>query len=177
MLMICYWNLIRGLKKMKILSIIPLLICSSVFAQTPIQTSGIGSDLNTLLPKFSTDKMNLFQTNNLNNLDLTLQSKKIKGVSAQHKSLSSSSNLALAQEYENRFNVGVNFTKGGVLSLNAINQKTYGNIKEDNFFGMSFTKNTSSVNIIFQIHQLNSSKIKIPGQDATVANLKATINL
>lgn len=161
---------------MKIMILLLMLLCSDALAQTPIQSSGIGTDFNTLIPKFSSDKMNLFQTNNLNNLDLTLQSKKVKGISAQHKSLSASNNLAQAQEYENRFNVGVNFTKGGILSLNAINQKTFGN-KEDNFLGMSFTKNTSNVNLIFQIHQLNSSKFKIPGQDATVANLKATISL
>ena len=162
---------------MKILSLFLFLLCSPVFAQSTIQPSTIGTDFNTFLPKYSVDKMNLFQTSNLNNLDLTLQSKKVKGISAQHKSLSASSNLQMAQEYENRFNVGVNFTKGGILSLNAINQKTFGSMREDNFLGMSFTKNTPSVNLTFQIHQLNSQKFKIPGQDATVANLKATISL
>lgn len=167
----------RGLSKMKYLSILLVIICSSSMAQIPIQSNPIGTDVNSFVNKFSVDRMNLYQSNNLNNLDLTLQSKKIKGISAQHRSISASSNLSLAQEYENKFNVGVPFTRGGILSLNAVNQKTFGSIKDDNFFGFSFSKNTSNINLILQVQQVNSSKIKIPGQDSTIANLKATINL
>lgn len=177
MVFLCYKLLMRGLSIMKLVSILSIFLCSAAMAQTPIQTGPIGTDVNSFVNKLSLDRMNLYQSTNLNNLDLTLQSKKLKGVSAQHRSISASSNLSLAQEYENKFNVGVPFTKGGTLSLNAVNQKTFGSLKDDNFFGFSFSKNTSSVNLILQVQQVNSSKIKLPGQDSTIANLKATISL
>lgn len=177
MVFLCYLLLMRGLSKMKLISILSIFLCSVVMAQTPIQSTPIGTDVNSFVNKLSADRMNFYQSTNLNNLDLTLQSKKLKGVSAQHRSISASSNLSLAQEYENKFNFGVPFTKGGTLSLNAVNQKTFGSMRDDNFFGFSFSKNTSSVNLILQVQQLNSSKIKLTGQDTTIANLKATINL
>lgn len=173
----CYKFLMKGLSSMKYLSIFLIFLCSNAIAQSPFQTTPIGTDVNSFVNKLSVDRMNFYQSNNLNNLDLTLQSKKIKGISAQHRSISTSSNLSLAQEYENKFNFGVPFTKGGTLSVNAVNQKTFGSIKDDNFFGFSFSKSTSNINLILQVQQLNSNKIKIPGQDSTVANLKATINL
>ena len=147
------------------------------YAQTPIQVSPIGIDTNNIFSKYSIDRMKIFDTSRLNNLDLTMQSKKIPGLSVQHKSLSATTNLSQAQEYENRFNFGYNFSKSSTISVNAVNQKLYGNLQEDNFFALGFTKRTSSVDINFQLHQLDTSKYKMNGQDPTIANLKAVIKL
>ena len=147
------------------------------YAQTPIQVSPIGIDTNNIFSKYQIDRMKIFDTSRLNNLDLTMQSKKIPGLSVQHKSLSATTNLSQAQEYENRFNFGYNFSKSSTISVNAVNQKLYGNLQEDNFFALGFTKRTSSVDINFQLHQLDTSKYKMNGQDPTIANLKAVIKL
>lgn len=162
---------------MKKYSLFVLLFCSMSYAQTPIQVSPIGIDTNNIFSKYSIDRMKIFDTSRLNNLDLTMQSKKIPGLSVQHKSLSATTNLSQAQEYENRFNFGYNFSKSSTISVNAVNQKLYGNLQEDNFFALGFTKRTSSVDINFQLHQLDTSKYKMNGQDPTIANLKAVIKL
>lgn len=162
---------------MKKYSLFVLLFCSMSYAQTPIQVSPIGIDTNNIFSKYQIDRMKIFDTSRLNNLDLTMQSKKIPGLSVQHKSLSATTNLSQAQEYENRFNFGYNFSKSSTISVNAVNQKLYGNLQEDNFFALGFTKRTSSVDINFQLHQLDTSKYKMNGQDPTIANLKAVIKL
>lgn len=167
----------RITKKVK-LSIIPILLISTIsYAQTPVQQPIVGVDAFNYISKISVDKMKLFDTSKLNNLDLTMETRKIPGLSVQHKSLSASSNLSQAQEYENRFNYGYSFSKTSTLSINAINQKTFGSPQEDNFLALGFTKKTNSMFFDIKFHQIDTTKSNLNGKDSTVATVTAKILL
>lgn len=162
---------------MKNLIFLVLLFSTIANAQTPVQQPIVGVDANNFISKLSIDKMKLFDTSKLNNLDLTMETRKIPGLSVQHKSLSATSNLSQAAEYENRFNYGYNFSKTSTLSINAINQKTYNSQQEDNFLALGYTKKTNSMFFDIKFHQIDTTKTNLKGKDSTVATVTAKILL
>lgn len=101
-----------------------------------------------------------YNTNDLKNINVSLESSKNKNFTVDHKSLVIGNDLKEAQEYENKLSYGIKSVGGGVFSLNAINSKIYGQNTDNTFVGMSYNLQSKYSSVLFSYKSADSVKQK-----------------
>ncbi len=128
---------------MKTLLISMLLMPVYCFAQTP-PLAAPAVPIPSFQPRFAQ-----FGTNQLTSINTSLESKKNKNFIIDYKSLLAGNDLKSAEEHDLNVKYGIKTLFGGVLSTNFSNSKIYGQQKENEFYGMSYSINRqfSSLNL------------------------------
>lgn len=128
--------------KKYILSLI--LLPSFCWAQTPPAPS---VPVPSFQPKFAQ-----YGTNQLTSINTSLESRRNKNFVIDYKSLLAGTDLKNAEEHDLSVKYGIKTLFGGVLSTNFSNSKVYGQMKENEFIGMSYSINKpySSLNLSFK---------------------------
>lgn len=124
------------------------------FIQTP-SFSQIDKGIISSNPTFN--KFAQFKTDEIKNLNVNLQSNKNKNFTLDHKSFVIGNDLKKALEYENKVNYGVKTIGGGIFSLNAINQRVFGNPIEQSYLGASYSLSSRYTNINFNYKNLDNT--------------------
>lgn len=129
---------------MKTLLLSILLLPGYCFAQT---TPPVALPIPSFQPKFAQ-----FGTNQLTSINTSLESKKNKNFIIDYKSLLAGNDLKSADEYDLNVKYGIKSVFGGVLSTNFSNTRNFGQQKENEFYGMSYSINKpfSSLNLSFK---------------------------
>jgi hypothetical protein len=127
---------------MKTLFLSILLLPAYCFGQTPLAAPAV--PIPSFQPKFAQ-----FGTNQLTSINTSLESKKNKNFVIDYKSLLAGTDLKNAEEHDLNLKYGIKTLFGGVLSTNFSNTRVYGQQKENEFIGMSYSiiKPYSNLNI------------------------------
>ena len=130
--------------KLKNFVLVSLLLGSACYAQTPpVQTVPV--------PSYQ-QKFNLFNTNQLTQVNTSLESRRNKNFVIDFKSLLAGNDLKNAEEHDLNVKYGIKSMFGGVLSANMSNVKTFNSQKENEFYGLSYAlaNKTTSLNFSFK---------------------------
>lgn len=119
---------------MKALFLCVILLPGYCFAQT------IPQNISVPVPSFQ-PKFSQFNTNQLTSINTSLESKKNKNFVIDYKSLLAGTDLSKADEHDLNVKYGIKSLFGGVISTNFSNTKFYGQQKENEFYGMSYSLN------------------------------------
>lgn len=106
-------------------------------------------DKNFLTANPNFNRFALYKTDEIKNLNVNIQSNKIKNFSLDHKSFVIGNDLKKALEFENKINFGVKALGGGILSLNGTNQRVFGNNFEHNYLGATYSFNNKNTSLNF----------------------------
>lgn len=130
---------------MKTLFLCILLLPAYSFAQTPPAAPAV--PIPSFQPKFSQ-----YGTNQLTSINTSLESKRNKNFVIDYKSLLAGTDLKNAEEHDINVKYGIKTLFGGVLSTNFSNSKVFGQQKENEFYGMSYSINRpfSSLNLSYK---------------------------
>jgi hypothetical protein len=103
------------------------------------------------LPSYQ-QKFNLFNTNQLTQINTSLESRKNKNFVIDFKSLLAGNDLKNAEEHDLSVKYGIKSMFGGVMSANMSNVKTYNSQKDNGFYGLSYalSNNTTLLNFSFK---------------------------
>jgi hypothetical protein len=103
------------------------------------------------LPSYQ-QKFNLFNTNQLTQINTSLESRKNKNFVIDFKSLLAGNDLKNAEEHDLSVKYGIKSIFGGVMSANMSNVKTYNSQKDNGFYGLSYalSNNTTLLNFSFK---------------------------
>lgn len=103
------------------------------------------------LPSYQ-QKFNLFNTNQLTQINTSLESRKNKNFVIDFKSLLAGNDLKNAEEHDLNVKYGIKSMFGGVMSANMSNVKTYNSQKDNGFYGLSYalSNNTTLLNFSFK---------------------------
>jgi hypothetical protein len=98
------------------------------------------------------NKFGIFDTNQLTSINAQLESKRNKNFTIDVKSLHSGSDLSSSKEHDLKINYGIKSLFGGVLGVNATNNKSFNNAKPNDYLGMSYnlTRSYSSLSFNFK---------------------------
>ena len=151
---------------MKKLFFILSFITTTAQAQTPNPPSPF-----TYSPSYQ-NKFKQFDTRELKSLAFSLESKKNKNFTIDHQSLLAGTDLKAAEEYENKINYGVKTIGGGIFSLNAVDQKTYGSIQNNQALGMSYNLSSKFSSVMFSYKKLDTLNSNYKGLDTSVMELR-----
>ena len=91
---------------------------------------------------------------------VNLESSKNKNFKIDHQSFLIGNDLKNAPEYENKVSYGIKSVAGGIFSLNAINAKSYGQITDNNYLGLSYNLSNKTSSFNFSYKSLDNNKIE-----------------
>ena len=105
-------------------------------------------------------KIAQFKTTDLKHVVINLESNKNKNFKIDHQSFLIGNDLKNAPEYENKVSYGIKSVAGGIFSLNAINAKSYGQITDNNYLGLSYNLSNKTSSFNFSYKSLDNNKIE-----------------
>lgn len=112
------------------------------------------------LDKNYQQKFSQFKTSELKHVVVNLESNKNKNFRIDHQSFVIGNDLKNAPEFENKVSYGIKSIGGGIFSLNAVNQKIYGQNNEQNFLGMSYNISSKFTNLNFSYKNVDNSNLQ-----------------
>ena len=123
---------------------VSLLLGSVCYAQTPPAPT-------VPVPSFQ-QKFNLLNTNQLTQINTSLESRRNKNFVIDFKSLLAGTDLKNAEEHDLNVKYGIKSMFGGVLSANMYNTKTLNSQKDNEYYGLSYalSNNTTLLNFSFK---------------------------
>lgn len=129
---------------MKKIVLVSMLLGSVCFAQTPPAPA-------IPVPSYQ-QKFNLFNTNQLTQINTTMESRRNKNFVIDFKSLLAGTDLKNAEEHDLNVKYGIKSMFGGVLSANMSNTKAYNSVKDNEYYGLSYalSNKTTSLNFSFK---------------------------
>jgi len=156
-------------KMKKIILFCSLVLSNACFAQAPAPQAPVIP-----LPSYQ-QKFALFGTNQLTQVNTSLESKKNKNFVIDFKSLLAGNDLKNAEEHDLNVKYGIKSMFGGVLSANMNNTKSYGLNKDNEYYGLSYAlaSKNSSFNFSFKSSDTTQTQYKGMATQIYQLDLKA----
>lgn len=149
----------------KIFLLFSLFLSSACFAQAPApQAPAIP------LPSYQ-QKFTTFGTNQLTQINTSLESKKNKNFVIDFKSLLAGNDLKNAEEHDLNVKYGIKSMFGGVLSANMNNTKSYGLNKDNEYYGLSYALSNKNTTFNFSFKSSDTTQTQYKGMATQIYQL------
>ena len=148
---------------MKKIVLVSMLLGSVCFAQTPPAPA-------IPVPSYQ-QKFNLFNTNQLTQINTTMESRRNKNFVIDFKSLLAGTDLKNAEEHDLNVKYGIKSMFGGVLSANMSNTKAYNSVKDNEYYGLSYALSTKTTSLNFSFKSSDTVQTQYKGMATQIYQL------
>lgn len=148
---------------MKNFVLVSLLLGSVCYAQTPPAPT-------VPVPSFQ-QKFNLLNTNQLTQINTSLESRRNKNFVIDFKSLLAGTDLKNAEEHDLNVKYGIKSMFGGVLSANMYNTKTLNSQKDNEYYGLSYALNNKTTSLNFSFKSSDTIQTQYKGMATQIYQL------
>lgn len=143
--------------------LLSLILSGACYSQTPAPT--------VQLPSYQ-QKFSQFGTNQLTQINTSLESRRNKNFVIDFKSLLAGTDLKNAEEHDLSVKYGIKSIAGGVLSANMFNTKTYGANKDNEYMGLSYSLATKSTSLNFSYKTSDTTQTQFKGRATEIYQLE-----
>jgi hypothetical protein len=147
----------------KIILLVSLLLPNACFAQAP-QAPAIP------VPTYQ-QKFSLYGTNQLTQINTSLESRKNKNFVIDFKSLLAGTDLKNAEEHDLNVKYGIKSMFGGVISANMYNTRSYGLNKDNEYYGLSYALSNKTTSFNFSYKSSDTVQTQYKGMATQVYQL------
>jgi hypothetical protein len=158
-----YYMFLQGEFKLKKYVLAFVLLGNVAFAQTapaPIIP----------VPSYQ-QKFNLFNTNQLTQINTSLESRRNKNFVIDYKSLLVGNDLKNAEEHDLNVKYGIKSMFGGVLSANMSNVKTYNSQKDNEVYGLNYVLSNGTTSLNFAVKTSDTVQTQYKGMPTKIYQL------
>lgn len=153
------------LKLKKIILVCSLFLSSACFAQTPAPQAPALP-----VPSYQ-QKFALFGTNQLTQINTSLESKRNKNFVIDFKSLLAGNDLKNAEEHDLNVKYGIKSMFGGVISANMYNTRSYGLNKDNEYYGLSYALSSKNTSLNFSYKSSDTTQTQYKGMATQIYQL------
>lgn len=116
-------------------------------------------------------KFNLFNTNQLTQINTSLESRRNKNFVIDFKSLLAGTDLKNAEEHDLNVKYGIKSMFGGILSANMSNTRAYNNAKDNEYFGVSYALSNKTTSLNFSFKSSDTTQTQYKGMATQIYQL------
>lgn len=153
------------LKLKKIILVCSLFLSSACFAQAPAPQAPALP-----VPSYQ-QKFALFGTNQLTQVNTSLESRRNKNFVIDFKSLLAGTDLKNAEEHDLNVKYGIKSMFGGVISANMSNTKSYGLNKDNEYYGLSYALSNKTTSFNFSYKSSDTTQTQYKGMATQIYQL------
>ena len=144
--------------------VLSLLLPSVCLAQTTPPTVQIP------VPTYQ-QKFALFGTNQLTQINTSLESRRNKNFVIDFKSLLAGTDLKNAEEHDLNVKYGIKSMFGGVISANMYNTRSYGTAKDNEYYGLSYALSNKTTSLNFSYKSSDTVQTQYKGMATQIYQL------